>query len=259
MAAGKTRPFSVPGSSILAAVLVTALAGVALFWGFSRNSDTAETGGMWVASAFASTPNGPMPARFDTGQQTRVSSTSADPGATFRVENGCATFAPQSQGRAAAYLTTPDMGRPVHSLGADITFTRQGSTPGAAALVVSDNYDSNAFPPILPPFPVHFVVTPVNWNVSVQKNTGSVLETIGAGSLSSPLRQDGSQSISVRLTIVGGQVTVDLSTGVHQVIKDPRISEWAGNFATFESFANFGQTDSAACFQKVWADSRGPG
>lgn len=254
MAASSRASFAM---RMVLALLLTAVLGFVLYWGFLRPADTPASGGMRVSADFAASPDGPVAPRFDTGQPTFVSDTADDPGARFRVENGCITFAPNSTERAAAYLSTPDMERPVHTIGADIVFRRPGATQGAAALVVSDGFDASQVPPMKTPFPIHFVITPINWNLSVQKSTSEGLDVVAAGSIDPPLSEAGDQPFRVQLSISGGQVTLDISTGIHEIIKDPRIAEWAGNFATFESFANFGQTDSTACFQDVWADSRG--
>ncbi len=54
----------------------------------------------------------------------------------------------------------------------------------------------------------------------------------------------------------GETATIELPDGDRQEVRDPRISEWQGNYATFEVYSNDGLVDSVGAFERVWADSR---
>jgi hypothetical protein len=99
---------------------------------------------------------------------------------------------------------------------------------------------------------IRFVVTPINWYISVARADNTPQEVVAADSLPQPLRDDGQTVYEVRLAIKGAQVTVDLP-GTHRILTDPRFSEWQGSFATFELFSNHGATDSIGAFEKIWA------
>ena len=239
---------------ILFALLATALVAGALYWGFLRDDKTTAPAGMRVELDFSRLENATSPTTFDTGQEAVLSQGTDDPGSAFVVSDGRMRFAPTREGPAAAYLTTPDLGAPVTSLGAKWVFQPRGGTSGAMSLLVSRGVRPAA-PPIVPPIPVHYVVTPTNWNFGVWKEYTSGLEVIAAGQFEQPLAQDGSTVYETNLEIDGSRVTINLPDGDRRIVNDPRISQWRGNFASFESYANNGLTDSAAAFEDVWATS----
>ena len=102
---------------------------------------------------------------------------------------------------------------------------------------------------------IHFVVTPINWNISVSRTDNAPLEVVAADSFPQPLRRDGETVYEAHLTIDGDQVTVDLPQ-THRIVIDPRFSEWQGSFVTFELFSNHGATDSIGAFEKIWATGK---
>ncbi|OBB44626.1 hypothetical protein A5752_03560 [Mycobacterium sp. 852002-51961_SCH5331710] len=232
------------------AVVVTA----ALWWGFVRGQASVAAQGITVEATFAGKPNGPAPEQFDGGEPARVSGTPDDPGALPRIVDGRLTYEPTGDGSAAGFFSTPDLGGPVRSIGARFVFRAGRGTKGAVALVVSRGLDTG-FPPIIRPLPVHFVLTPANWNVSVSHSAGDPLDVIAAGEFPQPLAEDGTTAYEARLTINDAQLTLDLPQGVQKKISDPRISEWQGSYANFELFANHGTTDSLPALEKVWASA----
>jgi hypothetical protein len=244
------------GLQVALAVLLAVVVTGALWWGFVRGRAPAAAQGITVEATFAGKPNGPAPERFDGGEPARVSGTPNDPGARPRILNGRLTYQPTSEDIAAGFFSTPDLGAPVRSLGARFAFRPGGGTKGAVALVVSRGVDSD-FPPTIRPLPVHFVLTPVNWNVSVTHSEGDPLDVIAAGDFPEPLAEDGTTAYEARLTVSGSELTLDLPQNVHRTVSDPRISEWQGSFANFELFANHGLTDSLAALEKVWASAAG--
>ena len=240
---------------VLFALGLTVIVAFALYWGFLKDGPSLATNGMRAELDFTKLPDGPPPDHFDTGQPALVSQSLTDPGSSFIVRDAKLTYKPTTGNISAAYFSTPDMGQPISSLGARFVFEPpQGGGSGAITLVISRNVQ-DSIPQTVPPIPIHFVATAANWNLSVAKDSGSPLELIAGGDLTHPLEQDNVSSYTVSLYLDGGQVTLDLPDGTRQIIKDARISEWAGNFATFEVYSNDGLTDSIGGFQQIWADS----
>jgi hypothetical protein len=244
------------GVRLAFAVVLAVVVTVALWWGFVRERVPVAAQGISVEATFAGKPNGPALERFDGGQPARVTGTPQDPGARPRILDGRLTYQPTSEDTAAGFFSTPDLGAPVRSLGARFVFRPGGGTKGVVGLVVARGVDS-AFPPTIRPLPVHFVLTPVNWNVSVTHSAGDPLDVIAAGDFPEPLAEDGTTAYEARLTINGSELTLDLPQHVHRTISDPRISEWQGSYANFELFANHGLTDSLPALEKVWASAAG--
>ncbi|MEV0672713.1 hypothetical protein [Mycobacterium sp. NPDC050441] len=249
------RPFWL-GLQIAFAVLLAVTVTGALWMGFVRGRAPVAAQGISVEATFTGMPNGPAPDRFDGGEPARVAGTPEDPGARPRLLGGRLTYQPTGEELAAGFFSTPDLGAPVRSLGTRFVFQPGSGTKGAVALVVSRDIGSE-FPPTIRPLPVHFVLTPVNWNVSVTHSTGDPLTVIAAGDFPLPLAEDGSTVYEAGLTISGSELTLDLPQGVHRIISDPRISEWQGSYASFELFANHGLTDSLPALEKVWASAAG--
>ena len=241
-------------AGVVLAVLLTAILAVALWWGFLRDGELAAAQGTKVELDFAAIPDGAPPNNFDTGQPLVLSESPTDPGADFVVQNGRLTYRPTRDGSAAAYLSSPDLGAPVNSLGARWVFQPGGGGHGAVALVVSRGIQ-DGYPPTLAPLPIHFVATAINWNLSILRDEGGQLEPIAAASFEEPLREDGATAYSVTIDIEGDSAKIQLPDGGQRVVRDPRISQWQGHFATFEAYANNGLTDSIGAFENVWADS----
>jgi hypothetical protein len=236
------------------ALVLTAIVGLSLWWGFLREHAPMTARGVRVEADFSAMPNGPAPDHFDGGQPANVVSSSDDAndeGKQFRIQGGALTYQPTTRGNAAAFFSSPDLGPSVRGMGARFVFRPGTGTQGAIALVVSRGI-AKGFPPMIKPLPINLVVTPMNWNISVSRSDSAPLEIIAADFFKDPLRQDGSTVYEVRLTIDGAQITVDLP-GTHKVLSDPRFSEWQGSFATFELYSNNGATDSIGAFKKIWA------
>ena len=247
------RPLWVTLQIVLALFLAVVVT-TAMWWGFVRGSAAVAAEGISVEAVFAGRPTGPAPDRFDAGQPAQVTGNPDDPGALPRIVDGRLTYQPTGKGTAAGFFSTPDLGAPVRTIGARFVFRPGGETAGAIALVVSRGVDSS-FPPTVRPLPVHFVLTPVNWNVSVTHSVGDPLDLVATGDFPVPLVEDGTTAYEAQLTINGSQLTVDLPMDVHRTISDPRFSEWQGSYANFELFANNGSTDSLPAFEKVWASA----
>lgn len=238
---------------ILLAITLTAVLALVLWWGFARDGH-ADSAGIRVSLDVSRVADGPPPTRFDTGQIATSSKWLTDPGSNFMVRNGRLTYQPTTNEVSAAYLSTPDIGAAVTSLGATWVFAPGKGTFGAITLLVSRGI-REPIPPVVPPIPIHFVVTAVNWNLSVGTDEATPLETIAAGDFKEPLKEDNATSYSASIYIDGEEATINLPDGNKRIVKDSRILEWQGNFATFEVYSNFGLSDSIGAFEQVWANS----
>ncbi|UQX12190.1 hypothetical protein [Candidatus Mycobacterium methanotrophicum] len=224
---------------------------VTLWWGFLRENAPMGARGIRVQADFTAMPDGPAPDHFDGGQPASVLASPDDPGDQLRIQHGRLTYQPTTRGTATAYFSSPDLGSPVKSMGARFVFRSGSGTGGAIGLAVSRGIGKRA-PPVVGAVPIYFVVTPINWNISVSRTENAPLEVVAADSFPRPLRQDGNTVYEARLTIDGAQVTVDLP-GIHKHVSDPRFSEWQGSYATFDLFSNHGATDPIGAFEKIWA------
>jgi hypothetical protein len=233
------------------AFVLAVIVAVALWWGFLRENAPMVSPGIRIQADFTAMPDGPAPHHFGGGQPATVLASPNDPGGQLRIQHGRLTYQPTTQGAADASFSSPDLGSSVKSMGARFVFRPGSGTRGAIGLVVSRGIDKH-FPPIIRPLPIQFVVTPINWSISVAGTEGAPLVVVAANFLPHPLREDGQTPYEARLTIDGADVTVDLP-GTHQRVTDPRFSEWQGSFVTFELWSNHGVTDSIGAFEKIWA------
>jgi hypothetical protein len=236
---------------VVFALMLAVIVAVALWWGFLRENAPMGAPGIRVQADFTAMPNGPVPYHFDGGQPATVLASPDDRGDQLRIQHGRLTYQPTTQGAAAAFFSSPDLGSSVKSVGARFVFRPGPGTRGAIGLVVSRGIDKR-IPPMIAPLPIHFVVTPIYWDISFARTDGAPLDVVASSIFQQPLREDGQTPYEARLTIDGAQVTVDLP-GTHQRVTDPRFSEWQGSFATFELFSNHGATDSIGAFEKIWA------
>ena len=70
-----------------------------------------------------------------------------------------------------------------------------------------------------------------------------------------PPKQDGTQVYETQVEVDGEQVGIELPDGQHQTVRDHRIANWAGPFATFEAYADHGLADSCVGFTEIWAQT----
>ncbi len=236
---------------VVFALMLTVVVAVTLWWGFLRENAPMGAPGIRVQADFSAMPNGPAPKHFDGGQPAAMLVRPDDSGDQLRIQHGRLTYQPTTPGTAAAYFSSPDLGSSVKNIGAQFVFRPGSDNGGAIALAVSRGVEKRV-PPLVGSVPIHFVVTPINWNISVARTDNAPLEVVAADSFPQPLRQDGQTVYEARLTIDGAQVTVDLPR-THTVVTDPRFSEWQGSFVTFVLFSNHGATDSIGAFEKIWA------
>jgi hypothetical protein len=236
---------------VFALVLAVAVAAT-LWWGFVRENAPLAPPGIRVEADFTHMSDGPAPNSFDGGQPAVAAAKPDDPGNQLRIDHGRLTYRPTTDGSAAAFFSSPDLRSTVKGMGARFVLRPGTGTLGAITLVVSRGVDKRG-PSLTRPLAINFVVTAINWNISVSQTDTSPLEVVATDSFRRPLREDGHTAYDTRLSIDGAQVTVDLPDGTHRRVSDPRFSEWAGSFATFELFSNHGATDSIGAFEKVWA------
>jgi hypothetical protein len=238
-------------AQVVFALTLAVIVAAALWWGFLRENAPMRSHGIRVEADFTHLPDGPAPDHFDGGQPATLVAGQNDAGDQLRIQHGRLTYQPTTQGTAAAYVSSPDLGSSVKGMGARFVFRPGSGTAGAIGLVVSRGIDKRV-PPMTRPLAINFVVTPINWYISFARTDGAPLELVATDSFRQPLREDGQTAYEARLTIDGAQVTVDLP-GTHRRVSDPRFSEWQGSFATFELFSNHGATDSIGAFEKIWA------
>jgi hypothetical protein len=233
------------------AMMLAVIVGVALWWGFLRENAPMDAQGIRVQADFTAMPDGPAPNHFDGGQPATMQVSPDDSGDQLRIRHGRLTYQPTTRGTAAASFSSPDLGSSVKNMGARFVFQPGSGNGGAIALAISRGIEKRV-PPFIAPVPIHFVVTPINWNISVARTDNAPLEVVAADSFPQPLRQDGKTVYEAHVTIDGAQVTVDLPH-THKVVTDPRFSEWQGSYVTFGLFSNHGATDSVGAFEKIWA------
>jgi hypothetical protein len=250
----RARKTAGPIGQVVLAVLLAAIVAVSLWWGFLREHAPLGPPGIRVEADFTAMKDGPVPRRFDGGQAASAVADPNGPEDRFGIEHGRLTYQPTTQGKAAAFFSTPDLGSSVKGMGARFVFKPGSGNLSAVIMVVSRGIDKRV-PPMTRPLAINFVVTPLNWNIAVSRTEAAPPEVVAADSLKQPLKVDGVTAYDAHLTIDGAQVTVDLP-GTHQVVNDPRFSEWQGSYATFELFSNHGATDSMGAFEKIWATGK---
>jgi hypothetical protein len=207
--------------------------------------------------SFQGLPDGPAPQFFGGGEASLRTNPPGDPGGELRIMGGKLTNEPTIGGGAASYYTSASLGGPITTIGARWTFTRQGGTPGAMALLVSQKA-------LYPPFSVHLVITPNSWGFGVwppdvwPPDGGPIsgLQNLVWERLEEPLEQDGVHVYETQVEIDGERANIELPDGQQRVIRDNRIADWAGSFATFEAYSDHALTDSRVGFTEIWAESR---
>lgn len=237
------------------ALLSTCVVAAALYWTVLRN-DSPQANGTYVELDLARLEDGPAPTHFDTGQLA-VSRSAPKPGANLVVREGRLTFTPSNAGVAAAFFATPNMEGSITELGARWVFDpRRNASAGSISLLVSQGMNPNSLD-IVPPIPIQFVVTPINWNVSVKMNSASDLVPIAAGSFETPLNVDGETVYETQVSIDGSRVEISLPDGEKRNVNDARVAQWKGNYAAFGLYSSSGADDAVGAFQKIWARSGG--
>ncbi|MEZ0342894.1 hypothetical protein ACAG25_23295 [Mycobacterium sp. pV006] len=231
---------------------------LALWWGFLRDDARLVAQGTRIELNFGRLADGTPPTQFDTGQSAHLTHSPELADSDIFIRAGRLTYRPTTTSAAAAYFSSEDLGAPVKSLGASWVFTPGREGYGAIALVVSRDIQVE-FPPIRAPIPIHFVATAINWNLSLKKADGDELQPIAAGFFDEPLAQDGRTIYSTSIAINGDAATIALPDGKRHVVRDARISQWQGNFATFELYSNNGLDNSVGAFTEIWADAQGQG
>jgi len=215
--------------------------------------DSPESGhGMRIESEFSNLSSGLPPKFFDTGQPAAFAVEPSREAISIAIQDGRLVMKPQADSTAMGFVSTPDMGKPVREVGARWVFEPASGTNGALVLSICRRIDESNKP--VGPCNLNLVITPENWNFSVSKGGGTP-EIVTGGTFKVPLVVDGSTSYEVRAELDGGVAMLFLPSGEKIPVKDPRISQWAGNVATFAGYSNHGRADSTIGFDKVWADS----
>jgi len=204
-----------------------------------------------ASMSFTDLPDGPAPSTY-AGGPTTISprDVPSDPGAKFHIKDGKLTVDPTKPDSPASYFTTPNLGTPVVAIGAKWTFTRRAGSPGGAmGLVVSDTI-------FRPPFPIHLSVGTDKWGYGIWPPLDGEkipdLIILAGGVFDPPLKDDGVTVYESEVILDGEQATIRLPDGNRRIVKDKRIAEWAGNYATFEAFAKNALTDAVVGFTEIW-------
>lgn len=204
---------------------------------------------------FEGLPDGPAPENFGPGPALLTTNPPDDTATELKVVGGKLTNESMVDGCAAGYYTSASLGAPITTIGARWTFTPRGGTPGAMALLVSQQ-------PLYPGFPVHLVITPHLWTFGVwppDRPAPDGLHTLRWQDFGTPLEQDGKHVHQTQVELRGERAVIDLPDGRQETVSDHRIADWAGPFATFEISLQHGLTDSRIGFTEIWAESRLPG
>jgi hypothetical protein len=105
---------------------------------------------------------------------------------------------------------------------------------------------------------VHLVITPNFWSFGVWPSDGMVpgeLHTLQCQRFRVPLKQDGTRVYETQVEIDRERAHIELPHGQRWIVRDQRIADWAGSFATFEAYSDHGLTDSRVGFTEIWAQS----
>ena len=81
------------------------------------------------------------------------------------------------------------------------------------------------------------------------------LQTLQSQCFDVPVKQDARRVYETQVEIKGERGEIQLPDGQHQIVRDHRIADWAGSFATFEASLEHGLTDSRVGFTEIWAQS----
>lgn len=238
---------------LVLALALTCVMAVALYWGFLRN-DKPVVNGSKVELDVSRLENGPAPTTFDTGQPATISHTPAS-GSNMYVKDGILTFDPAGDGASGAYYASPNLDGSINELGAQWVFSpRTDALGGSISLLVSQGTEPQTTN-VIPPIPAQFVVTPINWNLSLRKDNSVQLEPIAAGNFEEPLKVDGTTSYEAKILIDGSNVEITLPDGEKRNVNDARVAQWKGNCATFGLYSNDARIDAVGGFRKIWAAS----
>ena len=244
-----------PRAATVVVALAVALCVAAGLYVFAIRDNPESARGIRVESNFSHLPDGPPPRFFDTGQPTILAVDPSRAGGSISIRAGRLVFKPEVDGIAMGYLTTPDMGKSITAIGVRWVFQPGSGTDGALNVTICRGVDQSNKP--IGPCSLNLVLTPETWNFGITKEK-SPTEVLASGRFVEPLKVDGATSYEVKVNLDGGIATLNLPNGKKQVIKDPRISQWGGNVATFAAYSNHGLTDSTIGLEEVWAESFPP-
>jgi hypothetical protein len=114
-----------------------------------------------------------------------------------------------------------------------------------------------------PPFPIHLSVGTDKWGFGIWPPLDGEkipdLIILDGGEFNPPLKDDGTTVYESEVTLDGDVATIRLPDGNRRTVKDKRIAEWSGNYATFEAFAKNGLTDPVVSFTEIWTRRRPTG
>ena len=107
---------------VVFALMLAVIVGAALWWGFLRENAPMGAQGIRVQADFTAMPDGPAPDYFDGGQPATVLVSPDERGDQLRIQHGRLSYQPTTQGTAAAFFSSPDLGSSVEGMGARFVF-----------------------------------------------------------------------------------------------------------------------------------------
>lgn len=167
------------------------------------------------------------------------------------VTNGLLVHGDATGTHSASYLEA-GIGKPVEKIGAEAVFASVDG--GQIALVAwQDSIDAarnKANPDRIPNGGIHFVAGPTAWHLGVY-DTNKGERIISSGSIN--LVADGKTRHRFEVVRKGNQAWIVLPSGATTPpVTDPKLGEWAGEWATWELYENTPGLAPAA-FSSVWA------
>jgi hypothetical protein len=170
----------------------------------------------------------------------------------MRIQNGLLVHGPPIRAPAASYLEV-ELSNNISTIGAEAVFSEPS---GAVALVVWQRSVVEAWQNrselSFPRAGLHFVAYPNGWHLGVY--TGDSEDIIKTVTYSRPLVTDGRTRYRFELRKRGDDAWVDDPiSGESEVIREPRIAEWAGPWACWELYEHTTNLKPAA-FASVWAN-----
>lgn len=213
-----------------------------------------RTDGADAYSDFRQAPDG-IPVSLDSGQPWHH--VAGDSDHQMRVVDGVLTNA-KTTGLSAGHAEV-DLGAPVQRIGATVTFGSYSTNNGSAALVIWTTQHDTGEP--IPYSPLHLSVTPVQMALALWETDppGGGIDYLDTYNFPTALTADGTTEYKIEARIRDTQIECwvsDAATGVvvgEIVASDSRVADYAGPWATWETYASDASTDSKASFVEVWA------
>lgn len=153
-------------------------------------------------------------------------------------------------GVAAAYAEK-SMGAPVTRIGVDFKIA-PGSYGGSVALALWA-WSGDGGGPWVPDSPAHVVINLNDWAFQIFRNGQNI--GVASGTFSPALPPNTPLRADIRINRSTGVATMDLPNGKTVTITDSRV-KLAANFAVFESWRMYAESQGQPQIITAWADTR---